>query len=396
MLTLFRELILAVATFTVCSSFISVLVESLIMLFRCSTDLSINVSWVLSVLVPLIVAIVMASVPIAIWATLHSHELEYKLLDGSLTAYPVQSNLKSGDPFDPSPTPFHLSVVADVLKTKHNIMPISDAELVDMRFVGGGSSAQVYRAKWHGTNVAVKRLRRLSESLNTDTKIQSFAKEIKLWSQLKHPCIVEFFGVTPTLSIVMEYMQQGNLRDLLSKRPLASTTLTKLASQIAIAMDFLHSKNVLHRDLNPNNIMVTGPIDQLQAKLADFGMSTLKQEALKRTVTVGTPVFAAPEVLGACVFTEKSDVYSFGLTLWFMENIKDPFEKVSTTQQLFSAVVIHKERPSLKGCVLFPTLIQKCWDEDPAKRPTSTEIVDAIQAILNPHAAPAPRASSRS
>ena len=337
----------------------------------------------------------MASVPIAIWETLHSHELEYKLLDGSLTARPVQSNLKSGDPFEPSSTPFHLSVVADVLKTKHNIMPISDAELIDMRLVGLGSSAQVYRAKWHGTNVAVKRLNNLSESLNTDTAVQLFVKEIKLWSQLKHPCIVEFFGVTPTLSIVMEYMQHGNLKSLLSKRPLASATLTKLASQIAIAMDFLHSKNVIHRDLNPNNVMVTGPIDQLQAKLADFGLSTLKQETLKRTSTVGTPIYAAPEVLSSSVFTEKSDVYSFGLTLWFMENIKDPFEKVHTPHQLITAVVMHKERPSLRGCVLFPALIKKCWDDDPAKRPTSTEVVDAIQAVLNPHSASAPRAPSQ-
>lgn len=338
----------------------------------------------------------MASIPIAIWETLHSHELEYKHLDGSLMARPVQSNLSGSNSMVPSSTPFHLSVVADVLKTKHNIMPISDAELVGMRLVGLGSSAQVYRAKWHGTNVAVKRLNDLSESLNTDNAVQLFVKEIKLWSQLKHPCIVEFFGVTPTLSIVMEYMQHGNLRSLLSKRPLASATIIRLASQIAIAMDFLHSKNVIHRDLNPNNVMVTGPIDQLQAKLADFGLSTLKRETLKRTSTVGTPIFAAPEVLSSSVFTEKSDVYSFGLTLWFMENIKDPFGSVTTPHQLFVAVVMHKERPSLSGCVLFPTLIQKCWDDDPAKRPTSTEVVDAIQAVLNPQAASAPHVPSRS
>lgn len=336
----------------------------------------------------------MATVPIVIWEILHSRELEYKLLDGSLTTRPVQSNLTSDSSVVPSSTPFHLSVVADVLKTKHNIMPISDAELVDMRLVGLGSSAQVYRARWHGTNVAVKRLNNLSESLNTDAAIQSFVKEIKLWSQLKHPCIVEFFGVTPMLSIVMEYMQHGNLKSLLSKRPLASGTITKLASQIAIAMDFLHSKNVIHRDLNPNNVMVTGPLDKLQAKLADFGLSTLKQETLKRTSTVGTPIYAAPEVLSSSVFTEKSDVYSFGLTLWFMENIKDPFEDVHTPHQLITAVVMRKERPSLRGCVLFSTLISKCWDNDPAKRPTSSEIVDAIQAVLNPPSASQPPSQS--
>jgi len=274
------------------------------------------------------------------------------------------------------------SIVTDVLKTQHNITPISDSELIMKRPIGRGSSAAVSLAQWHGTDVAVKVLVNLDKSFMSDEKIQQFAKEIKLWSQLKSSYIVQFFGVTPMLSIVMEYMEHGNLRCLMRERPLASQTRKRLALHIATGMEFLHHIDVIHRDLNPNNIMVTGPFNQLQAKIADFGLSKKKDDTDEIPV-VGTPVYAAPEVLKSYTFSEKSDVYSFGLTLWFMENIQHPFNEIKTWGQLME-VADNNRRPNDDKCSLFRELIRQCWDADPERRPNSSQIVEYLQRLIEP------------
>ena len=340
----------------------------------------IDLVWLLGpffkIILPVLLAVIIASVPVIIYLV-----MKIKIIRLKPPAAPAAGTVKTDELSGAS----NIDIVTKVLKSQHNIMLISDEELTNMRLIGRGSFAIVFRAKWHGTDVAVKRLDNLAEILRNDPQL--FEKEIKLWSQLKHPCIVEFFGITYKLSLVMEFMEHGSLRNLLKKRPLASSTRIKLATQVAIAMDFLHSKGVIHRDLNPNNVMVTGPYGQLDAKLADFGLSTAKENPLQ-TTTVGTPIYAAPEVLRSSIFNEKTDVYSLALTLWFIETIKDPFSDCRTAQDLVAAVISRQERPSLVGCVLFPDIIQRCWAEDPDERPSGPEIVSALQALLVPHTTP--------
>lgn len=101
--------------------------------------------------------------------------------------------------------PYHMQATADVLATAHNIPCIKRDELCEFALVGTGSSAKVYRAKWHGTTVAVKQLHNPLE-LSLDTVVKELAEEIKLWSQLKHPHVVQFLGMTPDLWLVMEFM----------------------------------------------------------------------------------------------------------------------------------------------------------------------------------------------
>ena len=183
------------------------------------------------------------------------------------------------------------SLIVSVLNQKHNVTRILESELTNSTLVGIGSSARVVKATWHGTVVAVKIINNIKiKPEENNAAVGQFTKEITMWSRLKHPCIVEFFGVTPKMSIVMEYMEHGSLKALMHHKHLDDETRLNITIHVAIALNFLHSNNIIHRDLNPNNVMITGPLDKLQAKLADFGLSTFKQEELKKTLTVGTPV----------------------------------------------------------------------------------------------------------
>lgn len=284
--------------------------------------------------------------------------------------------------------PFHMQAMADVLGTAHSIPCIRREELDEFALVGSGSSAKVFRAKWHGTVVAVKQLHNPLE-LSLDTVVKEVAEEIKLWSQLKHPHVVQFLGMTPDLWLVMEFMEHGSLKTLMRRRQIPPDMRIRLLFQVALAIDYLHSRKVIHRDLNPNNIMVSGPMRDLQAKVADFGLSRMEQALLQHTKSVGTPVYASPEVLYGGLFTPKSDSYSFGLTLWFVETSEEPFEDVHSHFELIEAVVKNKRKPNPARCTMFPELVASCTQEDPEQRPTFSSIASQLQAGLARQVMPA-------
>lgn len=185
--------------------------------------------------------------------------------------------------------PFFLACAKEVLSTTQYLPLLEAAELEGMDLVGVGSTAKVYRATWRGVTVAVKQLHYPLE-LCMDTMITELANEIKLWSQLIHPHIVQFLGVTKDLWLIMEFMEHGTLRNAVKNRDISLHHRIVLMHQVSLAMGYLHSRKIVHRDLNPNNVMVTGTATSLEAKLADFGLSRIEAANLSKTASVGTPV----------------------------------------------------------------------------------------------------------
>jgi len=282
----------------------------------------------------------------------------------------------------PAQHPFYEAIAAEVMATTHFISSIEKEELRDMSLIGVGSSAKVYRATWRGTYVAVKQLH-YQLDLCMDTMVSELANEIKLWSQLMHPYIVQFLGVTKELWLVMEFMEGGPLRTFIKNQHLPMRSKITLLQHAALALEYIHSLKIVHRDFNPNNIMVTGPREHLEAKLADFGLSRPELNAsLRQTLSVGTPVYAAPEVLAHGQFSTKSDVYSFGLTLWFVETEEDPLANIRNQFELVRAVVMENKRPPISQCLVLPDLIEWCWNADPNERPTFDLITFTIHQYL--------------
>ncbi len=144
---------------------------------------------------------------------------------------------------------------------------------LDDDVLGTGSFGRVYRAEWHGLQVAVKQL----ESPQSEKEaINSFVQEMTIWKSLKFPAIVQLYGgyTTPCLAMVMQYCSGGNLGDLLhSEIPIPLETLLRIASEIASAVLYLHSRHVLHRDLKSFNVLLD---DDGSAKLCDFGAAVRK------------------------------------------------------------------------------------------------------------------------
>jgi serine/threonine protein kinase len=191
--------------------------------------------------------------------------------------------------------------------------------------VGAGAFGEVFKGTVLGQPVAVKTMLTI-----TDESVKAFRNEILLTSTLRHPNIVSSVGACwgrELTCLVLEWVPRGSLADLLEDNLLDlhwGDPLLKLAMDVARGMIYLHGREyfderdqehkqcILHRDLKPDNALVT---DFTTLKIIDFGTSRAKAANDVTMTGVGTPLFSAPEVSRDEPYNEKADVYSFGVTL---------------------------------------------------------------------------------
>ncbi|KAG6975352.1 hypothetical protein JG688_00002483 [Phytophthora aleatoria] len=191
-----------------------------------------------------------------------------------------------------------------------------------------GASGEVWICRYGGQQVAVKKLLHTKDQKAKD--VQVFAEEIELTASLLHPHIVKFIGVAwnslSNLSMVLEYVPRGNLRDYLHKNSdLLSWARDRIYVAVAVAeaLEYLHSRSpaIIQRDLKSNNILLT---ESLEPKLIDFGVSRGMMDTTM-TAGVGTPYWTAPEILEGDRYTEKADIYSFGVVLSELDTGRIPY-----------------------------------------------------------------------
>ncbi len=145
-----------------------------------------------------------------------------------------------------------------------------------------------------------------------------FQQECDFLSKIRHPNIVLFLGISqdPATNLpvlLMELMEDGNLTVFLENpdSSIPFRTEVSICHDIAQALSFLHSNNIIHRDLSSNNILMIG---DKRAKVTDFGMAVLEDARRKRTVMPGTAAYMPPEVKGENPTpTAKTDVFSLGV-----------------------------------------------------------------------------------
>ena len=142
--------------------------------------------------------------------------------------------------------------------------------------------------------------------------------------------------------LVMEYMAGGALRDLLrSHDRIPGSDIMSVATQIADAIDFAHSRGILHRDIKPGNILFESDAHGRVA-LSDFGIAkVLGAVQIELTAAapgfVGTPAYLAPEIITGKLFTVASDIYSFGVVLYEMIAGRVPFDQFEHVYALLNA-----------------------------------------------------------
>ncbi|XP_076153716.1 serine/threonine-protein kinase TAO2-like [Alosa pseudoharengus] len=209
------------------------------------------------------------------------------------------------------------SVRAGNLKDVADLFYRDDPEklFADLREIGHGSFGAVYFARDVRSNevVAIKKMSYGGKQSNE--KWQDIIKEVKFLQKLRHPNIIEYRGCylrEHTAWLVMEYCL-GSASDLLEvhKKPLQEVEIAAITHGALLGLAYLHSHNMIHRDVKAGNILLTEPG---QVKLGDFGSASILSPA---NSFVGTPYWMAPEVILAMdegQYDGKVDVWSIGIT----------------------------------------------------------------------------------
>lgn len=239
--------------------------------------------------------------------------------------------------------------------------------------IGSGGMADVYLA--YDTvldrKVAVKVMHR--QYAADENFVRRFRREAQAAANLNHPNIVSVYDwghENETYFIVMEYITGKPLKDLiLSKGVLNLNFAIDIAKQIARALAFAHKHEVVHRDIKPQNIIITQ--DGL-VKVTDFGIARAKSSSLTETGTVmGSVHYLAPEQAQGLPATELSDIYSMGVILFEMVTGNVPFEGDTPVSIAMKHASETPPRPSSLNSSLPPKLeaiILKAMAKDPFDR----------------------------
>lgn len=222
--------------------------------------------------------------------------------------------------------------------------------------LGNGAFATVYQVatRMHGELFACKELekRRFVKNGQLDTKVDN---EMKIMQGLRHPHIVQFINYHETeehLYLVMEYIPCGDMMGYMHSHGTLPEDLARVMTrQILDALSYLHERNITHRDIKPDNILISSE-DPLTVKLTDFGLSkVIKHNETFLKTFCGTLLYCAPEVFphydgyvagkrlkrprstrnSKRSYSQLVDVWSFAAVLWYVLCAKPPFEGITDT-----------------------------------------------------------------
>ncbi|XP_071721264.1 serine/threonine-protein kinase 52-like [Rutidosis leptorrhynchoides] len=294
--------------------------------------------------------------------------------------------------------------------TKKEEWEIDLAKLDIRNVIAHGTYGTVYRGVYDGQDVAVKVLDWGEDGLATAAETAnlrtSFRQEVAVWHKLDHPNVTKFVGASMGTSdlkiptndasnsgqnslpsraccVVVEYLPGGTLKKYLIRnirKKLSFKIVVQLALDLSRGLSYLHSKKIVHRDVKTENMLLDL---NRTLKIADFGVARVEaQNPRDMTGETGTLGYMAPEVLDGKPYNRKCDVYSFGICLWEVYCCDMPYVDLSFAE-VSSAVVRQNLRPEIPKCCpsAFASILKKCWDANPDKRPEMDEVVRLLEAI---------------
>lgn len=244
---------------------------------------------------------------------------------------------------------------------------------------GTGGMSTVYRAIDTRLNRPVA-IKFLSDELAGAVNRHRFQREAQAASSLNHPHIVTVYEVGESRGIpylVTEFVDGGTLRDWAHAEKRTSQQIAGLLVGVADALAVAHAAGILHRDVKPENVLVT---KNGYAKLADFGLAklapsaaadathTLTEQRTRRGLVIGTVPYMSPEQVSGNTVDARSDIFSFGVLLYELLAGVRPFIG-ATTLELMERIV-HTPAPRLLESVpvALRMIIEKALEKDPAER----------------------------
>src|SRR3954453_16026842 len=240
-----------------------------------------------------------------------------------------------------------------------------------------GGMGVVYRATDEAINRTVALKIIAPEHTQDADAVRRFKAEARLAASLEHPNIVpihqagQYRGV---LYLAMRFVPGRNLRQLIDRGQLALDRVQRIITAVASALDAAHEGGLVHRDVKPANILISGEGDHEQVYLADFGLTKRLGSVGSLTRTgawVGTPDYVAPEQIKAGPGDCRADVYSLGCVLYEMLTGSVAYPKDNDMAKLWAHVTDPPPSPSLARPELnraFDEIVARATAKDPAAR----------------------------
>lgn len=272
--------------------------------------------------------------------------------------------------------------------------------------LGAGGMGAVYRGEQIHLRkkVAIKILRTGLRSL--PDLVARFEREAIAGAHVQHPNVVSAidFGQLEDRSyfLVLEFVEGTPLREVIAKGPLQPLRALRIARQIASALEAVHEKSIVHRDVKPHNIMLDA---RDQVKLIDFGLAKVRVELLSSATRAaasrpakalttagevfGTIAYLAPEAArGMDAVDSRADLYALGIVLYQMLTGVHPFEakdaiSLFKRQRFEDAPPIHERAPGVSVPPGVEPIVMRLIQRDPELRyATATEVVAALDAVI--------------
>jgi protein-serine/threonine kinase len=235
--------------------------------------------------------------------------------------------------------------------------------------LGRGAFGEVYKVTYKRTGMVFAMKVLQSDHIIGKNLVRYAMAERNLLSWVRHPFIVNLYYAFQTAShlvLVLHYCPNGNLSELLKREGRLTETLARLyTAEVFLALEFLHERSVVYRDLKPENVVLD---EQRHAMLTDFGLSKEGVEGPRGTASFcGSPAYLAPEVVRRAGHGPAVDIYGLGVLLFELLTGKAPFSDKSRTQLLSKIVSAPLAMPNFmpKDARLF---IQQTMNRTPAER----------------------------
>lgn len=257
--------------------------------------------------------------------------------------------------------------------------------------VGSGGMADVYKAKDHKLNRFVA-MKVMKPEFSSDTNfISKFQREAQAAAGLAHPNVVNVFDVGEDQGvnyIVMELVEGITLKEYISKKgKLTVKEATSIAIQVAMGLEAAHNRNIVHRDIKPQNIIIS---TDGKVKVTDFGIARAASSNTISTNAMGSVHYSSPEQVRGGYSDYKSDIYSLGITMYEMVTGMVPFDGDTTV----AIAIKHLQEEMIPPSEITPDLphsleeiIMKCTQKSPDRRySTLAELINDLKhSLIDPN-----------